>query len=163
MDVHEFNALPDSEAEQQLRPCLDVERWIDDVVSGRPYDSVQQVLDRAQESGSRLTTDEVNQALEHHPRIGERAAGGSKEAHLSREEQNALNINDDVQSRLEQGNVEYEARFDRVFLIRAAGRTSEEILAELNRRMQNSDEQEVSEVADQLNQIATLRLEGLFS
>lgn len=163
MNVHEFNALSDEEAEQQLRPCLDVERWVHNIVSGRPYNNVEQILNRAEHAGSRLTTDEVDKAMEHHPRIGERAAGASAEAHLSREEQSGLNITDSIQAQLEQGNAQYEEQFDRVFLIRAAGRTPEEILMELNRRMKNSHEQEVSEVAAQLNQIATLRLEGLFS
>lgn len=163
MELHEFNALSDNEAEQKLRPCLDVERWVHDIAAGRPYSNVQQVLDRAEHAGSGMTAEEVNQAMEHHPRIGERAAGPSQEAHLSREEQEGLNITESIQTRLEEGNLQYEQRFDRVFLIRAAGRTPEEILAELNRRMKNSNERETSEVADQLTQIATLRLEGLFS
>ena len=43
---------------------------------------------------------------------------------------------------LAEGNREYEKRFDRVFLIRAAGRSSAEILAELHRRLGNDDETE---------------------
>ena len=44
------------------------------------------------------------------------------------------------------------------FLIRALGRSTEEILAELNRRLNNTPEQEQLEVKDQLSQIALLRL-----
>lgn len=163
MDVQTFNALSEAEAQQLVRPCLDVPRWIEVIVEGRPYTNVAEVLHRAEQAGKALTVPEVNQALAHHPRIGERAAGTTKEATLSRHEQAGLGIDDDIQAQLEQGNAEYEKRFDQVFLIRAAGRSSQEILAELRRRLENSREQEAAETADQLNQIALLRLEGLFS
>jgi 2-oxo-4-hydroxy-4-carboxy-5-ureidoimidazoline decarboxylase len=59
------------------------------------------------------------------------------------------------------GNADYERRFDRVFLIRAAGRSRIEILSELERRLAHSDEQELPIVADELRQIALLRLQGV--
>jgi 2-oxo-4-hydroxy-4-carboxy-5-ureidoimidazoline decarboxylase len=46
-----------------------------------------------------------------------------------------------------------------VFLIRAAGRDAEEILAELERRLGNDDATERDETVEQLRQIALLRLE----
>ena len=50
--------------------------------------------------------------------------------------------------------------FRRLFLLRAAGRSPEEMLAELTRRLGNDDEAEAAEALDQLRQIALLRLEG---
>ena len=58
------------------------------------------------------------------------------------------------------GNVAYEQRFDRVFLIRAAGRSADEILAELERRLENDDAAERDETVRQLREIAVLRLES---
>src|SRR5699024_10303639 len=69
-------------------------------------------------------------------------------------------LGDDVLTRLAAGSAAYEERFDRVFLIRAAGRSPEEVLSELERRMDNSDADETAEVGEQLIQIAALRLEG---
>lgn len=163
MDVQSFNALSPAEAERVVRPCLDVQRWVGEVVNGRPYDSVEELLNRAEQSGGQVTTTEVDRALAHHPRIGERAEGSTAEATLSRDEQAGLGIDDAVQAQLAEGNAEYEQQFDQVFLIRAAGRSSQEILSELRRRLNNSPEQEAAETAAQLNQIALLRLEGLFS
>jgi multidrug resistance efflux pump len=48
--------------------------------------------------------------------------------------------------------------FDRVFLIRAAGRDSHEILAELERRLGNDDAAERAETVRQLGEIMLLRL-----
>ncbi|MET0813427.1 MAG: 2-oxo-4-hydroxy-4-carboxy-5-ureidoimidazoline decarboxylase, partial [Microbacterium sp.] len=51
-------------------------------------------------------------------------------------------------------------RFGRVFLIRAAGRSPEEMLAELDRRLSNDDGTEAAEATGQLAEIALLRLRG---
>ncbi|WP_365696161.1 2-oxo-4-hydroxy-4-carboxy-5-ureidoimidazoline decarboxylase [Nocardioides sp.] len=45
-------------------------------------------------------------------------------------------------------------------MIRAAGRDAEEILAELDRRLQNDDDTERDETVDNLRQIMLLRLEA---
>ena len=68
-----------------------------------------------------------------------------------------------TRERLRERNLAYEARFDRVFLVRAAGRTPDEMLAELERRLGNDPEAEQSEVLEQLRQITRLRVEGLMS
>ena len=162
MDVHQFNAMASHDAAELVRPCLDIPRWVDAVTGGRPYADAEAVLAGAEQAADPFTTAEVDQALAHHPRIGERAAGASAEAALSRGEQSGLRTDDDIAARLLEGNRRYEQRFGRVFLIRAAGRTSEEILHQLTARLGNDDDTEREVVADQLRQIAVLRLRNLF-
>jgi 2-oxo-4-hydroxy-4-carboxy-5-ureidoimidazoline decarboxylase len=60
--------------------------------------------------------------------------------------------------RLRAANATYEQRFGRVFLVRAAGRTSDQILAELRRRLYNDEEAERAETVTALRDIALLRL-----
>ncbi len=67
----------------------------------------------------------------------------------------------EVRQALEDGNRRYEERFDHVFLIRASGRSPEEMLAELERRLGNDPATEAREVVEQLTQITRLRVEGL--
>ncbi|MBA8795488.1 2-oxo-4-hydroxy-4-carboxy-5-ureidoimidazoline decarboxylase [Friedmanniella endophytica] len=156
----DFNAAAPDRAASVLRPCLDVDRWIAEVVAGRPYADTDALTATAAAAADPLSAAEVESALAHHPRIGERAAGESAEAGLSRGEQAGLDTGGDVPRRLREGNAAYERRFGRVFLIRAAGRSSEEILAELDRRLGNDDETEAAETAEQLRQIALVRLQG---
>ena len=107
---------------------------------------------------------DVDAALSAHPRIGDRAEGSSAEATWSRQEQASVGEADAaVQARLRDGNVAYEQRFDRVFLVRAAGRTPAQILTELERRLGNDPQSEQREVVDQLAQITRLRLEKLLA
>ena len=110
-------------------------------------------------SASTLTEAEVAAALARHPRIGERAGAGHD---VEFSTQGAVRRRPRRPARRRgagRGNAAYEAKFDRVFLIRAAGRSSDEILAELERRLGNTDEAELAEVVTQLSEIAVLRLE----
>lgn len=155
-----FDELPEDEARALLATCLDVPRWADEVLAGRPYGSPDALLARASASAATLDDGEREAALARHPRIGERAGAGHDAAHSAREQSGVDRSDAEVLQRLADGNRAYEERFDRVFLIRAAGRDSREILAELERRLGNDDATERAETVDQLGQIALLRLEG---
>lgn len=156
-----FNTCDPSEAAAMLRPCLDVDRWIDEIVDARPYASADDLFTAARGAANPFTGPEVEAALAHHPRVGEQARGGSAEASMSRAEQATLDLDRDVQRRLLEGNQAYERRFGRVFLIRAAGRSSSEILGQLQVRLNNDLDTEDEVVADQLRQIALVRLAGV--
>ncbi|SVM39146.1 2-oxo-4-hydroxy-4-carboxy-5-ureidoimidazoline (OHCU) decarboxylase [Klebsiella pneumoniae] len=104
---------------------------------------------------------ELTEALSAHPRIGEKPAGSQAHAALSRQEQGSVDERDAALAlALKEGNARYEARFGRIFLIRAKGRSGDEILAALSRRLQNSDRAEVQDALAQLREITLLRLEG---
>jgi len=146
----------------QLLECLSVPRWADDVLADAPYDDRGALLARADEAARTLTDDELAQALAGHPRIGERPAAGHNAAASAREQAGVVSTGStEVTERLAAGNAAYERRFDRVFLIRAAGRTADQMLAELERRLRNDDDAERAETVDNLRQIAMLRLEGM--
>lgn len=161
MQLAEFNGLDHTAAVTAVRPCIDIDRWIDAVVDHRPYASVEDLLTQARRAADPFTDAELEGALAHHPRIGQRAEGGSAEASLSRSEQAGLVVDADVTERLRAGNLAYEEKFGRVFLIRAAGRSAEEILAVLQERLDHTPDEELPVIADQLRQIAVLRLEGI--
>ncbi len=159
-----FNEADREAAIAALRPCLDIARWCEALADGRPYRSVDELVAAARGAAAPFTPEEVEGALAHHPRIGERAAGDSTEAALSRTEQSGVDPGDAaVAVALADGNLAYERRFGRVFLIRAAGRSSGEILEVLTERLGHTAVEEDLVVADQLREIAVLRLKGLFA
>lgn len=154
-----FNAMSDAEAREVLTRCLAVPRWAAQVAAGRPYADVDDAVAHATAAAATLTEEEVAGALARHPRIGERPDGAGADATLARREQSGVDPSDaEVARRLREGNAEYEATFDRVFLIRAAGRSAAEILSELRRRLGNDRDTELAEVVGQLREIAVLRL-----
>ena len=100
----------------------------------RPFPSAKDALDLSDEIVLGLDDSALDQALAAHARIGERRLGSTTEDRWSRSEQaGALAVDTDVQERLAEGNRRYEERFGHVFLIRAAGRSAEEMLAALER------------------------------
>lgn len=164
MQLAAFNALQRGDAVSALRPCLDVDRWLEQIADARPFPSLQALTDFAGTAASPFTTAEVQQALGRHPRIGERPTAETAEASMSRSEQAGVDPADaKVARELAEGNRRYEEKFGQVFLIRAAGRTAPEILAALRERLTHTADQEQTIIAQQLREIAVLRLEGVIS
>ncbi|MFB9643057.1 2-oxo-4-hydroxy-4-carboxy-5-ureidoimidazoline decarboxylase [Agromyces lapidis] len=162
--LERFNGTDREDAFASLRPCLDVARWCQELVDARPYASVDALVRAAGEAASPFTAAEVARALGDHPRIGERATGAGEAATLSRGEQAGVDPADAELARaLAEGNAAYERRFGRVFLIRAAGRSARDILDALTDRLRNDDAAEAAVVAEQLREIAVLRVKGRFS
>ena len=162
MHLTQFNAAGRAEAAEALRPCLDIPRWIGELVDGRPYSGRDGLLEASRTAANPFTPAEIEAALSHHPRIGERARGSSTEARLSQAEQSGLGEADAaVAQALAEGNRAYEEKFGQVFLIRAAGRSRGEILAALNTRLAHTPDREHAIVGEQLREIAVLRLERL--
>ncbi|WP_380182142.1 2-oxo-4-hydroxy-4-carboxy-5-ureidoimidazoline decarboxylase [Kalamiella sp. sgz302252] len=163
MSPEEFNQLSVPEAKKRLAHCVALESWIEALVAARPFASLESLL----QTGDRLARGwdglALDKALSAHPRIGEKARGDDKEASLSRNEQGSVQQADsELKQALRSGNATYEQRFGRVFLIRAKGRSGEEMLAELHRRLGNDPQSEQREALDQLREITLLRLRDTF-
>jgi len=160
--LDDLNEQPAEQASELLRACNAAPSFAAAVLAARPYPSAEALVARAEEVTRALPWDEVAEALAAHPRIGDRVEGSSAEAQASRREQSSMSgADDDVRAALLEGNRAYEQRFDHVFLIRAAGRSPAEMLAELRRRLGNDEAAERAEVTEQLAQITGLRVKGL--
>lgn len=161
LELGEFNALPAAEASAWLEHLCSSPRWAAEVAAGRPYADRAAVLEASDAVFAGLGPADLDAALAGHPRIGATVSAQGHSADLSRAEQSSMGSADDqVKAALREGNIAYERRFDRVFLIRAAGRSPQEMLAELQRRLDNDDDTEIAEVREQLRQITRLRLQG---
>ncbi|MGJ0480873.1 2-oxo-4-hydroxy-4-carboxy-5-ureidoimidazoline decarboxylase [Pantoea agglomerans] len=159
MELAAFNQLAAEEAQAAIRHCVAIPHWQQLLVAARPFATTEALLATADALARQWQQPELEAALSAHLRIGERASGADKESALSRGEQSAMQQADHaLQQAMQQGNQAYEARFGRVFLIRAKGRSGEQMLAELQRRLQNSDVTEQQEALDQLREITLLRL-----
>lgn len=162
-EVEAFNALPAARLEADLLACCAVPAWATAVAAGRPYQNRSDLIAAADAAAESLSWADVLAGLSAHPRIGERAAGDSKEAAWSRREQAAAAHSGDDGSRaaLVLANQAYEKRFGHVLLIFASGRSQEEILAAATERLGNDEAGERVVVAGELRKIALLRLERL--
>lgn len=163
MHLEDFNSEARAQAERTVTTWADVPEWVAAVVRDRPYASVEALAETADRAAQSWGEAELEQALARHPRIGERVDGDGAEAAASRSEQSSMNdAPEDISAAIAAGNLEYERRFGRVFLIRAAGRSPQKMLSELQRRLRHDPATEAAEAVDQLRQIVALRLRGTF-
>lgn len=154
----------ENDLRDKLRAALHVERWVDDVAAKAPFSDLDSLVMAAYDAATPLSPAEIDEAVAAHPRIGEKPAGDGRSATLSRSEQTAPDADDEqLAAALAEGNRAYEERFGRVFLIRAAGRSRAEVLAELNRRLLLDEAAELEIVGEQLRDIALLRIETIFA
>jgi 2-oxo-4-hydroxy-4-carboxy-5-ureidoimidazoline decarboxylase len=155
--------IPLPELRENLAACLSVQRWIDDIVLAAPFDDVAELLAAAYDAATPLSVAEIDEAIAHHPRIGEKPTGEGAAQDFSRSEQASLDEDDaELAAAIAAGNKAYEDRFGRVFIIRAAGRTRAEILEELERRLELPNSTELEIVGEQLRDIALIRLEKFY-
>jgi len=156
-----LNALPAGAARQHLLACCASARWADEMTGGRPYASVGALLDRCDAALAGLTRADLEQALAGHPRIARPAgpAGG-----WSRREQAGVQAADAATiAALADGNEAYERRFGHIYLVRASGRSGEELLALLRERLGNDPAAEWEVVRRELGQINRIRLRRLLA
>lgn len=175
-------------ARRALGGCCGARRWVEGMLVRRPFAEGATLFGAAEEVWWSLAEEDWLEAFSHHPRIGERKAArtaisqesisqgaatsaatsrviaeaSAKSQEWSRQEQAAVaSADESLQAALEAGNRAYEEKFGYVFLIRAAGRGGEEILAELRRRLNNDAAAEIRQAASQQAEITALRLAKL--
>ncbi|WP_199430334.1 2-oxo-4-hydroxy-4-carboxy-5-ureidoimidazoline decarboxylase [Qaidamihabitans albus] len=145
----EFNSADPDRIRGLLTECLDVPRWVENVLAGRPYAERDALLAAAE---TELRPGEIRAAMRVHPRIGERPGGG-----WARSEQSG--VDEEAAARFRAANAEYERRFGHVYLVCASGRSGEELLANLRERLGNDPDTELAVAGRELVRIAKLRLE----
>lgn len=153
-----FHAMPADEAVAALMSCCAVGRWAETLAAGRPYLDREALLHAADAGAADLSAIEVGAALASHPRIGESAEGEDSESQWSRAEQSGVRPDSGPAARLAEGNRAYEERFGHLYLVCAAGRSGEELVADLEQRLTNDPDTEVRVVAEEMRKIAVLRV-----
>ena len=163
--VRQLNAMDEPELRGVLADFCAALGWIDQVAAARPFASADAVMKAADAASAAVSPEDWRQAFLHHPRIGERRAertqSSAAEASSSREQADVQQAAEADLAAIAAGNRAYEERFGHVFLVRAAGRTAKEILANLNDRLKNDPARELAVAADEHKQITRLRLERL--
>jgi len=126
------------------------------MAEGWPYPDLDSLLGAAEQAWSELEPADWTEALAGHPRIAER--GGSSPAASEREQSGVRTAAAATLDQLAEENRRYEARFGHVFLVAAAGRSADEILAALRERMGNDPVTEAQVAAAEHRKIARRRL-----
>lgn len=144
------------DARERLEAALGVRRWVDEVAAGGPYPTVEALAAAVDAAAAGLTDEELDEAVARPPAPGASEASGLPPGEgLDRTDEG-------VDAAIARGDEVYEQRFGRPFLIRADGRSRQEVLDELQRRLKNDPVDEAAEVKQQLREMAVQRVRSLF-
>jgi OHCU decarboxylase len=156
-----WNEAEAQEALDAMLTCCGARRWAIGMVALRPVASIADLSAAADRIWSTMKEADWMEAFACHPRIGERKAAyaSKKSAAWSQQEQSsAENAAERVLAALAEGNLLYEQRFGFTYIVCAAGKSAEEMLAILNRRLASDRATELIEAAEQQRQITQIRL-----
>jgi OHCU decarboxylase len=160
--LERWNELSAREAAEEILVCCGSTAWANAIAARRPFADETALVAASDEIWMHLTARDWMEAFSKHPRIGERkspeVASGQSAAWSAQEQQNVTTAGEAAQADLMTGNLEYERRFGRVFIVCATGKSAHEILAILQRRLRNDDATELREAAEEQRKITNLRL-----
>jgi 2-oxo-4-hydroxy-4-carboxy-5-ureidoimidazoline decarboxylase len=156
-----WNEADKAKAHYDMIACCGAPRWADAMVARRPFVSIGELYATADHLWSTMEESDWLVAFACHPRIGERknASATAKSATWSRHEQSSTaNTSETVLTELAELNARYEERFGFTYIVCATGRSADEMLAILKRRVASDRSAELSEAAEQQRQIMRIRL-----
>lgn len=157
-----LNELPSADAREALRACCAASAWLDAIVAGRPYPDRAALQEASAAALRALDWDGIREAIDVHPRIGERIAAATRESAWSASEQVGMaGADEETRAALVEANRAYEERFGHVFLIFATGKSDVEMLAAARERLNHGVAVERDIVRSELSKIVALRLDKL--
>lgn len=157
-----WNLLSSDDAISAILPCCGSRAWAQGVVARRPIADVVALLAMSNETWRSLQTSDWMEAFQSHPRIGESRAPLSPPAQSvawsTQEQHQVAGADAAAKAALAEANHQYEQRFNRTFIVCATGKSAQEILGILLRRLNSDGETELHEAAEQQRQITEIRL-----
>jgi allantoicase len=165
--IERFNRFSKLEARKALLDCCGSQRWGGQMLRQMPFADLPNMLQAADTAFAALAPKDWLEAFRHHPAIGEKRAKKRQSATARRwssgEQSVAEKAAPGVLAALATANQEYFSTFGHVFLICATGKSSGEILRNLQQRLANDPEMELSIASEEQRKITRLRLEKLLA
>lgn len=156
-----WNGAGETEALEAMLACCGARRWAAAMVAARPIAGVAELSATADHVWSMMDEADWLEAFACHPRIGERDAEhalAQSTAWSQQEQSSASKADVRMLAELAEGNAQYEERFGFRYIVCATGKSANEMLAILKRRLGSSREAELHEAAEQQRQILQIRL-----
>jgi 2-oxo-4-hydroxy-4-carboxy-5-ureidoimidazoline decarboxylase len=160
-----WNRADDVSARTAMLACCGAKRWADAMAASRPIVTIAELSETADRIWATMDEPDWLEAFTCHPRIGERKAAhataqsAAQSAEWSRQEQSsATTASDRTVADLADGNTRYEQSFGFTYIVCATGKSADEMLAILQRRLGSDRHTELREAAEQQRQIMQIRL-----
>jgi 2-oxo-4-hydroxy-4-carboxy-5-ureidoimidazoline decarboxylase len=156
-----WNSLDVAEAAREALPCCGSQEWAVALADRRPIADEPSLMEASTAIWWALPQQAWHEAFGSHPRIGQKHAvshATAESLQWSAKEQQSVSTDETARHALADANQRYEQKFGHTFIVCATGKSSSEILALLEGRLQNDPATELREAAEQQRQITHLRL-----
>ena len=165
MNLETINAWSEDEACESFGRCCGSTRWSREMAQRRPFESDAALFEAADRLWWALAPSDWLEAFAAHPKIGAREAPRPEHAATALwsagEQSGTERAGADVLENLAELNRRYEARFGYIFIVCATGKSAEEMLAILERRLSHCPEDEIKLAAAEQAKITRIRLEKI--
>lgn len=151
-----FNSLPQGAKQQVLYASCKSKRFAEEASKKGPFANWNALADALDAVWRGLALDDWEEAFAGHPRIGEKRAD---DAQASREQALVASASAETLAELAKVNAEYEAKFGRIYLVCATGKSASQLLDLAKRRLQRSAEEELATMVDEQAKITQLRMQ----
>ena len=137
------------------------------MTDARPFENTDELLNEADRTWWSLDREDWLEAFRAHPKIGEKQAAqqtsAAARAWSEQEQSSVQSAPHDTMQALAESNREYEQTFGYIFIVCATGKSSDEMLAILQERLNNDRDKELSIAAEEQRKITQLRLVKLIN
>jgi allantoicase len=160
--IDRINKTSTAQLRRAFFDCCGSKKWVEQMLGQRPFPSADHLLEAADKIWNSLGRKDWLAAFQHHPPIGGKDARAKQSVAArqwsSAEQSVAQQASSDTLAVLAAANQAYQAAFGYVFMICASGKSSEEILKNLQARLSNDPEVELRNAAEEQRKITRLRL-----
>ena len=167
MTLEELNKISQPQLKEELLKCCGSSTWVKMMMAYFPADSMEGLLEQAEEIWYECSEDDWKEAFAHHPKIGDVESLTKKFASTAQwasGEQSGVNTAaTGTITALAEGNRLYEEKFGYIFIVCATGKSADEMLTLLRDRLTNDPEKEIKIAAAEQNKITKLRLQKLIA
>lgn len=161
----EFKVLDESELSDNLLKCCGSANWVKGMCDNFPKEK-EKLFENAENIWFGLNESDWVEAFTHHPKIGDLASlekkFGSTKDFTSNEQSSVNHASMETLKELAEYNEKYEKKFGFIFIVCATGKTADEMLDLIKKRIKNNYEEELKIAMGEQNKITKLRLEKLF-
>ena len=155
-----LDAMDEAHARAALLRCCGARRWVEMMITRRPFGSDEAVHRAADEVWAEMERADIREAFAAHPRIAA-DLGSLRKKWEGSEQAGVAGASEETLRRLRDGNLRYEERFGYIFIVCATGKSADEMLEILEGRLGNDPAEELAVAAAEQAQITHLRLDKL--
>lgn len=150
---------------EELIKCCGSENWVNQMYDQWKFISNENLFETSEKIWFSLKKEDWLEAFKHHPKIGN--IDSLKEKYsvskdLAKSEQAGVSTASlETLTELSEYNSDYEKKFGYIFIVCATGKSAEEMLSIIKKRMKNEPEDEIQIAMREQNEITKIRLNNI--